>query len=239
VPRPFPCGTGDTRRAALRPSVSTPVLVTPTCVGLPNRDAEPSPHHPACAEVRSEDWRARVEGPSEGRVIVAAAIMREPRAYALWRMPTSFPSSASSGHPLSSARPLRGRIPRKAADRPRPSFRRRPAKSAAFQTARMPFTVTDTKDVFREGMAPSGLSFQLSRSRRPHFFPGWGQCFVWALQGHGAVTRGSVISRVQTPFLLVGTSVPGIDDPSTPPRSSGGAVDEGSLPRSHHAGRSA
>jgi hypothetical protein len=55
------------------------------------------------------------------------------------RMPTAFPSSASSGHPLSSARLMpREDYPRPESDRPRPSFRRRPAKSAAFQKTGMP-----------------------------------------------------------------------------------------------------
>jgi len=55
------------RAASERP---TPVLVPPTRVGLPNRDAgAPAPPRrrfwrPVC----SEDRRARVEGPSEGRV---------------------------------------------------------------------------------------------------------------------------------------------------------------------------
>jgi len=54
VPRPLPCGSGDTRRAALRPVVKTPVLVPLAYASLPNRDAfvSASPPHRACA--RSE-----------------------------------------------------------------------------------------------------------------------------------------------------------------------------------------
>jgi hypothetical protein len=52
APRPLPCGSGDTRRAALRPFVPTPVLVPPGSPGLPNRDADPlaPPHRlsPTC-----------------------------------------------------------------------------------------------------------------------------------------------------------------------------------------------
>jgi len=40
VSRPLPCGSGDTRRAALRPSVPAPVLVPLGNPSLPNRDAE-------------------------------------------------------------------------------------------------------------------------------------------------------------------------------------------------------
>jgi hypothetical protein len=39
VPRPLPCGSGDTRRAAIRPLAMAPVLVVPACAGLPSRDA--------------------------------------------------------------------------------------------------------------------------------------------------------------------------------------------------------
>jgi hypothetical protein len=42
VPRLLPCGSGDTRRAALRPEKPTPVLVPPGSPGLPNRDADSS-----------------------------------------------------------------------------------------------------------------------------------------------------------------------------------------------------
>jgi len=56
---------------------------------------------------------------------------------------TTFPSSASFGHPLSSARrPTWGDAHEGSTDRPRPPFRRRPAKSAAFQKARMSSTDT-------------------------------------------------------------------------------------------------
>jgi hypothetical protein len=51
VPRPLPCRSGGTRRAALRPPVSTPVLVVPGCPGFPNRDAESNASPPAaCAD---------------------------------------------------------------------------------------------------------------------------------------------------------------------------------------------
>jgi hypothetical protein len=60
--RPLPCGSGDTRRAALRPFASTPVPVPPTCVGLPDRDVDSNaPPSPTCAgEVQ---WRSTCTGP--------------------------------------------------------------------------------------------------------------------------------------------------------------------------------
>jgi len=67
--RLLPCGSGDPRRAALRPSVPTPVMVPLTCVSLPIRDADADAPPPRVSPAEhSEDWRARVEGPSEGRV---------------------------------------------------------------------------------------------------------------------------------------------------------------------------
>ena len=75
-------------------------------------------------------------------------------------------------------------------DRPRPSFQRRPAKGAAFQKTRMPFTITPREGIrLREGIAPSGLRAGSPAHAAHTLSPGWGECFDWALQGHGAVTR--------------------------------------------------
>jgi hypothetical protein len=69
VPRHLPCGSGDTRRAVRRPFAKAPVKVPPTSVGFPNRDADSNAPPPRLTPaVHSEDQRARVEGPSEGRV---------------------------------------------------------------------------------------------------------------------------------------------------------------------------
>jgi hypothetical protein len=82
----------------------------------------------------------------------------------------------------------RGRNPRERTDQPRSSFRRRPAKSDAFPTTRMPFTVATREN--DEGDDPSCLAPALpltppalTRVRRM-------RVCGWALQGHGAVTRG-------------------------------------------------
>jgi hypothetical protein len=169
---------------------------------MPNR----TPHLRRLAPAEhSEDQRARVEGPSEGRVpwrhaTISRACVGCMRFVAhadgvplLGVLRTSAVVGASSSA---------GGNPRKATDRPRPSFQRRPAKGAAFQKTRMPFTATP-----REGfiLARRDCSLRpsrrLSRSRRPHFGPDRDSAFDWALRGHGAVTRFSVTgSRVQTPF---------------------------------------
>jgi hypothetical protein len=49
VPRPLPCGSGGTRRAALRPPVPAPVLVPLGCPSLPNRDADSNAPPPRLA----------------------------------------------------------------------------------------------------------------------------------------------------------------------------------------------
>lgn len=60
------------------------------------------------------------------------------------RRRTSIPSSATSGHPLSSVRAPKGEEPRfRRSDRSRPAFRRRPAKDTAIRQTRMPSTVDD------------------------------------------------------------------------------------------------
>jgi hypothetical protein len=150
-------------------------------------------------------------------------------ACAWWRMRTTFPSSAPFGHPLSSARPLSREDTRErrrtdlgprsdhAPRRAPPS--RRPGCLSPPRTRRM---------FPREGIAPSGLRAG-SPAHAAHTLPPGGDSVLdWALRGHGAVTRGSVTgSRVQTPFLLAGTSAPGTDDPSAPSSSFDPAVDEG------------
>jgi len=112
--------SGDARRAARRPPSTTPVLVLPACAGLPSRDASES-------ALLAKSGRARVEGPSEGRVPwrrQRSLVPRVPVPTPRERGPTAFPSSASSRHPRSSARSFAAEEPRRpTTSRPRPSFR--------------------------------------------------------------------------------------------------------------------
>ena len=115
-------------------------------------------------------------------------------------------------------------------DRPRPSFRQRPAKSTAFLKARMPFTVTTREGLVAKGLLPPAFAPALSLTPPTRFLEEE-RVFEGHCKNQGAVTRGPWqlllgSSRVQTPFLLVGTAVPGTDDPSTPSSSTGPAVDE-------------
>lgn len=94
LPRPLPCGNGDKRRAALRSFVSAPVPVSSHLRGFarPRYQLE-RPTTEDCSKVRSEDQRARVEGPSEGRVPwrLRRSLVPASGAYALWRMLTNVP----------------------------------------------------------------------------------------------------------------------------------------------------
>jgi hypothetical protein len=107
VSRPLPCGIGDTWRAALRPLISAPVLVPLGYPSLPNRDAE-SNAPPSKLSPRSI-VRIYVHG-SKDRAKDASPSACDDLSCLRWlhtlcaRMLTAFPSSASSGHPLSSAR---------------------------------------------------------------------------------------------------------------------------------------
>lgn len=95
--------------------------------------------------VCSEDRRARVEGPSEGRVHECRRRFRRAASVALRfdaRCGPTVPllgylrTSAVIGAPVCS-----GGYRCTLTDRPRPSFERRPAKEAAFRKTGMPFTV--------------------------------------------------------------------------------------------------
>jgi hypothetical protein len=174
------------------PVRSTPVLVSPTSVGLPSRDAEKAAPPPKLAprcivriDVHESKDQAKDASSNEMQ-----RFLHPSSAYALWRMPTTFPSLAPFGHPLSSARWPCGGIPAQLTDRPRSSFRQRPAKSAAFQKTGMPFTATTREGVFvAERLLPPAFAPALSLTPPTLCSQGWGQCFDRALQGTAAVTR--------------------------------------------------
>jgi hypothetical protein len=154
LPRPLPCGSGDRRRAAQRPPIQTPVPVLPGSPGLPDRDTCFSAPPPRIApRSASGDQRARVRGPSEGRVdcraVRATFLCSRVRCMRFEEcMRTSFPSSAPSGHPLSPVRSPRGEETRsRRRTEPRSTFRRRPAKVNAIPQTGMPSTVAPASGV--------------------------------------------------------------------------------------------
>jgi hypothetical protein len=148
--RPLPCGSGSERRAVLRPITTTPLPVPPTCVGLPDLDTAATAPPPnelprRCvvtidvhgSEDREKDFAYR------GASGVFAIALASGACALKGRTRTRFPSSASSGHPLSPVlAPTREDPPADDVDRPRPVFHRPPAKGTGFPQAGMPSTAT-------------------------------------------------------------------------------------------------
>jgi len=169
------------------------VLVPPTRVGLPNRDAETnaSPRSgcpPACGvRIDVHGSKDRVKDASPGACDDHSCVRRVHtlRAHARPRSPPRRPPDIRCRRRTR----LAGGTREKREDRPRSSFRRRPAKSDAFPKAGMPFTVA-TREILKETIPQA--SRRLSHSRRPHRPGAPNACVGWALRGHGAVTRGSV-----------------------------------------------
>lgn len=132
LPRPLPCGSGDRRRAAQRSLIQTPVPVPPGSRQVfPTAIPAPARHlRGLLRRSTSGDQRARVRGPSEGRVICRAVratfLCSRVRCMRFEEcMRTSFPSSAPSGHPLSPVRSPRGEETRsRRRTEPRSAFRR-------------------------------------------------------------------------------------------------------------------
>lgn len=180
--RCLPCESGDTRRAALRPFMKAPVKVFPGCPGFPNRDAHSNASPPRLAprsivRIDVHGSKDRAKDASPGACDDLSCLRRVHALDA--RMPTAFPSSASFGHPLSSARVLPvGGNPGQSADRPRPSFRQRPAKGAVIQKTGMPFTITPREGftLCAEGIIPPAFAPALPLTP-PTLPPAWGECF--------------------------------------------------------------
>jgi hypothetical protein len=155
LPRLLPCGSGDRWRAAQTSVDSDPGAGSSwLSPGLPDRDTCSDAPPPRVAPwSASGDQRARVRGPSEGRVdcraVRATFLCSRVRCMRFEEcMRTSFPSSAPSGHPLSPVRSPRGEETRsRRRTEPRSTFRRRPAKVNAIPQTGMPSTVAPASGV--------------------------------------------------------------------------------------------
>jgi hypothetical protein len=106
--RPLSCESGDTRRAAPRPFGSVPVLVPLAFASLPNRDTDSSASPPklspqSVVRIDEHGSKDRVKDASLRR---ARSLVLAVRCMPLGRMLMTFPSSATFGHPLSSAERL-------------------------------------------------------------------------------------------------------------------------------------
>ena len=188
---------GEPRYVRFRRSRCWFLPVTRVC---PAAISSRAPHHRRVApSVHSEDQRARVEGPSEGRVPIRMRRCPVPASgsYAYGgvrrrRSPPGLPSDIRCHR--------RARYPRRKplvpiTSRPRPPFQRHTAKRAAFQKTGMPLAATTRKgfglaNSCRRRIAPPAPSRRLSRSRHPHFFHiSVEGAFVGYCKCHGAVTR--------------------------------------------------
>jgi len=118
-------------------------------------------------------------------------------AYALWRMPTTFPSSAPFGHPRSPARRLLAgdtATCRRTDQDPRSNGTPRRVPPSGRSGCLSP--PRHAKELFlAKGSLPPAFAPALSLTP-PTLCPQGGDSVLdWALQGHGAVTRGSVTVR--------------------------------------------
>jgi hypothetical protein len=188
---------GEPRYVRFRLSRCQFLPVTRVCLA-----AIPSvaPHHRRFyPSVHSEDQRARVEGPSEGRVPIRMQRCPVPAsgsyAYGGVRRRRSPPGLPSDIRCHRRVRYLRRKPRVPITSRPRPPFQRHTAKRAAFQKTGMPLAATTREGTLfrsscRRRIAPPAPSRRLSRSRRPHFVPISGEsAFVGHCECHGAVTR--------------------------------------------------
>jgi hypothetical protein len=175
--RPLHCWIGDEWRAAH--SVRS---IQPQCWFLPVTRAFPTvmpfrpPHHTRLL-YRVCIVRINVHG-SKDRAKDASSdqpqrsLVRKSSAYALWRMLTTFPSSASFGHPLSSVRLLvEGDTPTCIRTNQDPLSSNDPRRSPPFRRSGCLSPSRHTKEsCLREGFFNSlRPSYRLSRSRRSHF----------------------------------------------------------------------
>jgi hypothetical protein len=215
--RPLPCGSGSVRRVVLRSVMTTPLPVPPACAGLPDLDTAatappPNDFRRRCVvAINAHEFR----GPSEGRVFsrIASGVFEFALASGACPLrgdkPTTFPSSASSGHPLSPVlAPTREETLLDDVDRPRLMFRRCPAKGTGFPQAGMPFTADVSSSVHR--VSPARGAKTTSRSRRPTRFPQTGErCLEGPCKRHGAVTRDPWLRECEHLFYPLELLVPG------------------------------
>ena len=184
------------RRAALRPTNETSVPVRSQLPGLsrprylapratlsPGLRQMPACVGPAFTGKLSDDRRARVLGPSEGRVPSAPSSVQGCVAFECARGRRSPPRRPRDTRCRRRARSKGEKPIPSATDRPRPSFLRRPTKGDDIQTIRVPSTVAIASGLKDRSFR---LLASVSRSRRPHVFPGLGRVLFRALQARDA-----------------------------------------------------
>jgi hypothetical protein len=175
--------SGDTWRAAFRPFKPVPVLVPLAFASLPNRDTNSSASPPKLSpqSVVRIDEHGSKDRAKDASLRQARSLVRAVRCMPFVAHADDVPllgdlrTSAVIG-----ATACRGGTTACKADRPRPPFQRHPAKSAAFQKTRMPFTGTCAKEMSRRDCSLRPPR-RLSRSRRPHFSPVMGKVLLMGI----------------------------------------------------------
>jgi hypothetical protein len=179
APRGSLARSDGARRAALRPFTKTPVPVPPGCPGLPDRDvpesAWPRDGFPPWVEPRLTCTGLRTEQRTRPLGASGLASPRVGCSRIFGRGLTSFPSSASEEHRLSSVRPhAEEEASSHVTDRPRSALRRRPAKGSAFLQTRC-FPPPRRRAVRR--IAPPAFPRRPPAHAAHTFSPAWGKCF--------------------------------------------------------------
>ena len=178
---------------------------SPTCVGLPNRDADSSASPPN-GLLRRCIVRIDVHGPEDRAKDASPGACDD--LSCLRRVHTLCGACRRRSPPR---RPPDIRCHRRAClQRRKPLHADGPTEILVPTTPREERRLPEDRDGFhrhdtRRSCSRRDCSLRpsrrLSRSRRPHFVPRLGRVLFRALQGHGAVTRGfRDSSRVQTPL---------------------------------------
>jgi len=144
--RPLPCGSGDARRAALRPFGPASVPVPPGCPGLPDRDvstvATPSSSCPAEVQCRltcTGLWTERRTCPLSWRRFLGVCREECVRLAHADHVPLLILPEGTCCHRCGR---VTGNEPQPSVtDRPRPKLLRHPAKAAGIPWTRVPSTV--------------------------------------------------------------------------------------------------
>ena len=193
----LPRGSGGMRRAALRPFDAAPVLVPPTCVGLPNRDAAANASRDVRTDVHGSKDRAKDASPAHATISRACDGCIRFVAHAdVVPLLGDLRTSAVIGAFRATEEPLH-------ADGPTEVFvPALPREERRLPEGRDAFHRHDTRRNATRRDRSLRPSRRLSRSRRPHFVPRLGKV---SLVGHCKATvrspAGSVAdSRVLTPF---------------------------------------
>jgi hypothetical protein len=204
LPRPLPCGSGDRWRAAQRSFASTPVpvppgfrQVCPTAIPIRTRHLRELPRR-SC----SGDQRARVRGPSEGRVFCRRERSTFPRfsrpvhalrrvhadvvpfLSALWTSAVAGAFAERGGDPFSTPDRTKIHVPTLTRE-----GQRHPVNRDAFHRCA------------RVRRPPVGLLRRTNPARRSlahaahTFSPSWGECLHGPCKHQSAVTRDPWHSR--------------------------------------------